>query len=98
VYDQLEGLQRQLAQPGFSVASTAFMPLLIQTDEAIAQLSQSAHFADSSAYLHRFRQVLLCTNTHKHMLCPYVPLTFSFVHLPNKCRCRPEPWRWCRVT
>jgi len=50
-------MQRQLSQPDFSVTSNAFMPLLVQADEAIAQLSKSAHFADSSAYLHRFRQV-----------------------------------------
>jgi hypothetical protein len=57
VYDQLEGLQRQLGQPDFTVTSPAFMPLLIQTDNAIAQLSNSAHFADSATYLIRFRQV-----------------------------------------
>ena len=33
------------------------MPLLVQADEAIAHLSKSAQFADSSAYLRRFRQV-----------------------------------------
>lgn len=57
VYDQLEGMQRQLAAPDFGVTSQAFMPLLVQADEAIAHLSKSAQFADSSAYLSRFRQV-----------------------------------------
>ena len=57
VYDELEGLQRQLGHPDFGVTSEAFMPVLIQTDEALAQLSNHATFADSPAYLHRFRQV-----------------------------------------
>ena len=57
VYDQLEGMQRQLTAPGFSVSSPAFMPLLVQVDEAIAQLSKSGHFADTPAFLHRFRNV-----------------------------------------
>jgi len=45
------------------------MPVLIQTDEAMAQLSNHSHFADSPAYLHRFRQVHVCVCV---FVCVYV--------------------------
>jgi len=69
VYDKLDGLQRELAKPGLTVTSPSFMTLLTSTDEAIAQLTKTAHFAGNDTAPHALLCKMLTSVTAPPSFC-----------------------------